>query len=280
LDIATLWQTYLRATGWRSMVWWVVLRVLLTCAVIGLPILIVSGAPHLQGRGAGVWFFHHLTWVPAALLLWGIVYWVGYETHVCAAFVKLVSNEGEVLLPRTCSCKDAKKDGVTGKLCRPYFAFRLVARATGRIQELIYAPFVLILFIVFSQSGLFDATDFPVLLLLFVGLASAYALFCVLMLRRSAESARRRILKRLNLMRFEPQPIDDVVAEPAPDGSASVNLPAQQRHLDDLIEVVRTSKAGAFASIWRQPALQAILLPFGGYGSVEIARHMLSAVDL
>jgi hypothetical protein len=43
-----------------------------------------------------------------------------------------------------------------------------------------------------------------------------------------------------------------------------------------LMERIRNTQEGAFAPISQQPALQALLLPFGGLGGVQLIEYLMS----
>jgi hypothetical protein len=43
---------------------------------------------------------------------------------------------------------------------------------------------------------------------------------------------------------------------------------------------IRGTSEGAFARFSEQPALQALLLPFGGYGSVQLIQYVLANWNL
>jgi hypothetical protein len=48
---------------------------------------------------------------------------------------------------------------------------------------------------------------------------------------------------------------------------------AEEIHL--LMERIRNTHEGAFVPFAQQPSLQALLLPFGGYGSVQIIEYLV-----
>jgi len=143
--------------------------------------------------------------------------------------------------------------------------------ATRRIYRLIYLPFVLLLFLVLARSTIFDAMDFPMALILVTGLALAYALYTAILLRRSAEAARAKALDHYNARLLAQARLKD---GSLPAAETSTPISAEQIKL--LMERIRNTREGAFASFTQQPALQALLLPFGGYGGVQLVEYLIN----
>ena len=42
------------------------------------------------------------------------------------------------------------------------------------------------------------------------------------------------------------------------------------------MERIRSTREGAFAPFTQQPALHALLLPFGGYGGVQLVEYLIN----
>jgi len=143
-----------------------------------------------------------------------------------------------------------------------YLDFQLIVRATKRIHWLIYLPFVSILFMVLARSNFFDAMDFPLALFFVIGLALAYTLHSAQLLRRSAESARGMALEY-----YETQLLLQARAKDNPS-------PISVEQIKLLMERIRETQEGAFAPFAQQPALRALLLPFSGYGSVQLIEFL------
>ena len=161
-----------------------------------------------------------------------------------------------------------------------YLDFKLIVHATQRIRWLIYLPFVGIFFMVLSRSNFFDAMDFPLALVFAVGLALAYALYSAWLLRRSAESARGKAIEHYETQLFLQQaPANDNQLQTMTGGDAAdpSRPPINVEQIKLLIERIRNNREGAFAPFAQQPALQALLLPFGGYGSIQIIEYLFKS---
>ena len=255
IDVTTLWQNYLRATSWREMAGWIVVSLLIG-SVLAFLAFKVLGRPSFSHRGELVWWLHKALVFLNALVLWTVIFWVGYETRVCVRFIETLSGVRnkwpDQLLDDT-----AKKTGVLRAHLDDYLDFQMIVHATQRIRWLIYLPFVGIFFMVLSRSNFFDAMDFPLALVFVIGLALAYALQSSWRLRKEAEAARTTALKYYEDLR-----------------SSQTWPPINTEEIHLLMERIRNNREGAFAPFAQQPALQALLLPFGGYGSIQIIEYL------
>ena len=255
INVTTLWQNYLRATSWREMAGWIVVSLLIG-SVLAFLAFKVLGRPSFSHRGELVWWLYKTLVFLNALVLWTVIFWVGYETRVCVRFIETLSGVRnkwpDQLLDDT-----AKKTGVLRAHLDDYLDFQMTVHATQRIRWLIYLPFVGIFFMVLSRSNFFDAMDFPLALVFVIGLALAYALQSSWRLRKEAEAARTTALKYYEDLR-----------------SSQTWPPINMEEIHLLMERIRNNREGAFAPFAQQPALQALLLPFGGYGSIQIIEYL------
>ncbi len=204
-------------------------------------------------------------------VLWATIFWVGYETRACASFVSKLCEQGETSCEKDRGwlnrCGEAASMDVPEQCRAAYFIFRLIVVVVRRVQGLIYLPFILILFMVVARADFFDAMNFPLPLVFVTFLALGYALVTTVLLRRSAEAARKRILEHFEGMLIKPEVADGL----PPPKSDQIKL---------VMDRVRTTREGVFAPFSRQPAVQALLLPFGGYGSVQIAQYFLTNLNV
>ena len=62
----------------------------------------------------------------------------------------------------------------------------------------------------------------------------------------------------------------------AADGAAAspARPPISAEQIKILMDRIRSTREGAFAPIAQQPALQALLLPFGSYGGVQLIEYL------
>lgn len=254
-EVAMLWQNYLRVTSVREMAGWIMVSMLIG-GLLGYVAFQIFGGPSFPHRGELALWLHRILIFINAPALWLVIFWVGYETRACARFIETLSGVPN-RWPDQLLARKEKEAGVPRAHLDDYLDFQLVVRATQRIRWLIYLPFISILFMVLARSHFFDAMDFPLALLLVIGLALAYALHSARLLRKSAEKMRTTALNNYETLR-----------------SSQTWPPIDEKEIDLLMERIRNTREGAFAPFAQQPALQALLLPFGGYGSVQIIEYL------
>jgi hypothetical protein len=290
IHVSTLWQNYLRATSWRETLGWVTLSTATALTLISVPFFLY-GNPVFPHRGELVQDLYLLFGLLNALMLWAVIFWTSYEARACARLIDtLGKTSGHIWSEPPIEAVDAKLGVRTDDLA-PYLDFRLITVLTQRIQLLIYLPFVSILFMIVGRSDLFDAMDFPPALLAVVVLSLAYAIYTEIVLRRAALSARGRVLREYEekLFVLEGAGNDQVSPEIRNTALATdvinpanglqtdlIRSPITAEQINLLMERIRNNREGAFAPVSQQPALQALLLPFGGLGGMQLIEYLMS----
>jgi len=291
VKIGTLWQNYLCATCMREMTGWILLSTAIV-VLLGYAAFQLFGTPLFPHRGQLVERLNLILVFLNALILWLITFWVSYQTRACAQFIKTLSNMSSVW-PELLLNRMEAETGVPRAYLSDYLDFQLVMRATQRIHGLIYLPFVLILFMVIARSDLFDAMNFPLVLVFVIGLVLVYALFSEILLHRGALAARTKALHYYEMLLWRlqsPLPLKNNLNENTEDGTPSpdrVNgVAAGQSQLKDppisaeqiklLMERIRNTREGVFAPVTEQPALRALLLPFGGFGGAQLIEYLIN----
>ena len=274
VEIVTLWQNYLRATRWREMAGWVLSSMLLVGG-LGFTAFSVFGKSAFPHRGQLVETLHYILVFLNGPVLWLVIFWVSYETRACARFIETLSSVPNIW-PTVLLNREETETGVPRAHLDDHLAFQVILLATQRIHWLIYLPFVQILFMVVSRSDLFDTMDFPLALVFVTGLALAFALHSVVLLRRSAESARTTAIAHYETQLLTQARAKDSQRPAAADGAAAspARQPISAEQIKILMERIRSTREGAFAPIPQQPALQALLLPFGSYGGVQLIEYL------
>jgi hypothetical protein len=249
------------------MVGWIMVSLLIGLILIIATFKVLDSKPSFPHRGMLVANLHQILVPFNALALWLAIFWVGYEARACTGFIDTLSNARSLWSPVILD-RETVSTGVPRAHLDDYLDFKLIVHATQRIRWLIYLPFVGILFMVLSRSNFFDAMDFPLALVFVVGLALAYALYSAWLLRRSAESARGKAIEH-----YERQLL---IQTRVKDGQPPILIvdPISVEQIKLLLERIRNNREGAFAPFTQQPALQALLLPFGGYGSIQIIEYL------
>ena len=141
---------------------------------------------------------------------------------------------------------------------------RLIAEHTAAIGPLIVFPFILLALAVVARSPIFDnwaiGGDYLAVLILYVLWAVAMAA----MLNIGAEMTRRKAIAGMeaDLLWLK---------------GAGPDYARLAGRFPDLIAQVRTLRQGAFAPFFEQPLVQAILVPLGGAGGVQLVEYLMFA---
>lgn len=260
-EVSTLWQNYLRATSWREMIGWIALSTVIVF-VLSLVIFSIFEIPSFPHRGELVRHLHYALIIMTAPVLWLIIFWIGYESRACTRFIDALGTIRRQW-PTHLLDREANETGIPRPYLDDYLDFQLIVAATRRIQWLIYLPFVSILFMVIARSDLFDAMDFPLVLILIVIVALLYTLYTARLLSISAATLRAKVLAHYEEVLLR-------LAQP----KVQLHITAEQ--IKQLIERIRNTREGAFAPLTQQPAIQALLLPFGGFGGAQLIDYLFT----
>jgi len=138
---------------------------------------------------------------------------------------------------------------------------QLVARRTEHIAPLVMGPFIVLGIVLLARSRVFDNWSMtPVIALT----ASIYLLALILLgvlLKRAVENTRRHALAGmvadLRWLKGQSGPQADLV-----------------KPFESLMDEVKAMRGGAFAGVFDQPLLKAMLVPLGGAGGAQLLDYL------
>ncbi|MGD8377465.1 MAG: hypothetical protein PVF68_15140, partial [Acidobacteriota bacterium] len=188
-----LWHEYADRTGGR----YCAAHVLVMCLLyfgVGFSLMQLGPAPMVPFRGAAAFWFDQAALIPGILAMILLIMYVLYQTLLCRSWVHALVNVEEWPPSRIGTQGPFDSTG--------YRAIRLVARQTRVIGRVTYYPFVILFLMILSRSTYFDRWDWPIPLIILIGLNSAYLLGCALVLRLEAEKLRRRAVRNLQAKRI------------------------------------------------------------------------------
>ncbi|MCW5785786.1 MAG: hypothetical protein KIT39_20955, partial [Nitrospirales bacterium] len=131
------------------------------------------------------------------------------------------------------------------------------------VGQIIYYPVIALIVLAASRFSLFDNWDFPLALILIIGINFSLMLFCAVVLRVSAVQARKENLESLENKLFQ--------FTLYPEGNDS-----KIRSHKFAIDEIQRLKHGAFAPLSQHPIFGAILYPFGGVGLLVLIEHFIT----
>ena len=134
---------------------------------------------------------------------------------------------------------------------------RLIAARTEVVGKLVYYPLFVLLLLLVARSTLFDRWDWPLSLIMIFAMCFVIVIACAIVLRREAERARNRALRKLERR----------VLVARGGGVQSASLASQ---LDLMYKNMQDMREGAFASFTQQPVVKALTLFLSASGLVVL----------
>jgi hypothetical protein len=141
---------------------------------------------------------------------------------------------------------------------------KFIAAHTKVVGNLVYYPFIILALMIFARSKIFDNWDLPISLVIVFLSAAALNLLGAIFLRRAAERSRKNIIEKISQMK--------ITLICLPDSSARK---AMENQIDLALTQIQEINEGAFRSITNDPAFQAFLIPFGGFGGVALLENFM-----
>ncbi len=266
VDAAKLWHRYRRRTAFWPTAGRVATGVALAFAAAAL--VLYLDPPSVPARGEVAYRAHQLLTAASVAVLVVLIFSVVDATRMSTGLIRSLA-ERPTDWPRRTLERFAARCGVPARLLEGWIDFEFVVALTRGVTRFIYCPFAVLLLLIVSRSTVFDAWDFPLPLLVLVAVAALYATFCALSLRRAAEAARSQIIAAYEdeCLRLDAGPARSDGADPARLATG----------LRTIVERMKTSEEAAFLPLTRQPAVRALLIPFGGFGGVSLVEYLVFA---
>ncbi|MFT7774009.1 hypothetical protein [Roseateles sp.] len=287
-DFDQLWQEYgerggARPRAARTLVWYVLticcVGLLFLCLSEGqIPEVPVRGDEHRQMVTATLYAILLLLPLLVVAVADSTVLLVRFVRHLNAGrsfypeatiemFAKALGEEQKALWAQRFSAlpEDRSKDGggfAVHTLLDDWIDVQVVARRSAPVARLVIGPFVVLALLVVARSRLFDNWSLTPAIAVGVCFYVAVLIGLTLLLKRSAETTRRRAIASmqadLRWLAGSGKPLSDLV-EP----------------FKRLIASVEGEQRGAFASFFDQPLLKAMLVPLGGAGGTQLFDYLL-----
>ncbi|MCE7913078.1 MAG: hypothetical protein DYH15_00055 [Nitrosomonas sp. PRO4] len=267
IDTPAAWKNYRCLTRgfWPGIAVAASIAVVLTLSFLLLDAFKSMGSLNFPYRGNFVYYFHNVLLLVQFLLLWGLVFWIGAEAKACKRLVDTIKesiNTEHVLQQWSGHILETveKGTGVSQKHLHRYLQFLVAVKISEGISRLIYLPLGMILIILIARSRIFDQFDISWSLIIVFSIAVIYPLFRIYQLRQSAESLRNSFLSD-----YEAQQV-----------SLTVKQAGDTAQVERVIALIRNEHKGIYATVGHQPALAALLLPFGGMSGVQIIEYLFN----
>jgi hypothetical protein len=252
-SVAEIWAEFQSCERSGARWKWIIILSLLYGGV-AFVLINICGSPHVPYRGDfSQWAANVPLFICVALQI-ALTFFVVDATFICTRLVRRLS-EGGNQWPESA----AKGWGVSEEIADEALAIDLIAQKTKVVGNLIYCPFAVLLLVILSRNSYFDRWDWPLSLLLISLINSLLVLIGLAVLWLSARKARQWALEGLEAKRMRL-------------GSD------QTRHVEYLIEQVRSVREGAFAPLSENPIILALIMPLGGISVTSLLDLLSNAL--
>lgn len=295
VDGAALWCEYNRLLTGRTrfvrLLFWLALSAIL---IFVLPLVVNTLSDHAwpeipaRGDSDRQLFYWTLTISGLAVLILIVV--VGDVTILTWRFVEMlkigrtiypedtiahfatklgphIEDQAKTLIAADPGQREATKKAGTGcsnSLLDDWIDVRLLAEHTASIDRLIVYPFILVALLVVARSRLFDNWDIGGAVLILLVVYMLWSIAMAALLNLSAERARQKAL--------EGMAADELWLK-----GAGSDFDKIAEAFPGLLAEVKALRKGAFAPFFEQPLVQAILVPLGGAGGIQLLDWLLHA---
>ncbi len=242
--------------------------------MFGRLLISMSDDPHVPFRGPISGNFDTFILITSVIMTVTLTFFVVDATILCNRFIKLLALHRTEWPPETkistqisrLPNADAKKwkkiaDRFHTDWYGDWLDINMIAERTKAIGRLIIYPFLLLFFMILSRNSYFDAWDWPIALILILGIMLSYAIYCAFSLRRAAESARKQAIIRLK---------DRILHVMSGKKEDEANRKDRVDKIKLIIERIQLIRTGAFAPLTQHPILAALALPLGGVGTLAL----------
>jgi hypothetical protein len=257
VEVGVLWRQYVRLGRLRSRFFRSAPMVLLYIVVLVIIQPLLGSMPTAPVRGAFPFHFVIGFTVIAFLFLTFVVI---DAIFLHEGFLKHLAGLNSEWPPET-----GQKFGYTGRALEQhgknladYWDILLIARRTQAVGSQIYYPFIILSLLIVARLNYFDNWSWSHALVVVLSLHFLLAFYAAWRLPKIATEYRDRVLQRMK--RRQRQAL--MVKQRTPEA------------IDTMIAEVQSTHQGAFAYLWEQPAIRALLLPSGGIGLITLFQYL------
>lgn len=254
-EVGRVWARYLEL-GRISNRFWRCIPLALIYLLFGWCLSLLFGDPAVPYRGPIAQITDTILMMLAGFSLVVLTFFVVDATRLCEVFVRELSNRRTHWPETNLIARLERERGMTREDLADFIDVQVIARRTEVIGWLITYPFIVLFVGLIALNGYFDNWEWSAYSMLFFVLILAYAIICAVVLRRAAEKARRKAVAR----------IEDKLSLALSSKDRKGGNRVEQFRL--LITEIRELRRGAFTPLARHPIVRAVLIPFGGVGTL------------
>jgi hypothetical protein len=275
LNPKKLWAWYCQGTSTRRQWTWIAAATALFF-LLGMLLVQVFGMPNVPYRGRGMLLLDEFILYPCVFVFICLVMLTYHTTQFSAQLITQLGNhpsnwpeetlQNYALLAMKGNPIRTLRDKLIEQKC--YFLDELIdihfiSEHTKLTGNIVYYPFVILTLMIFARSRIFDDWHIPTALVLIYLLIGVLSLVSILCLRRAVKEAKENVLNQLNTM------LRMLALHSEP--SARILETQTQRAIKEIL----ANRQGAFIPLAQEPAVQAILLPLGGWGGQALLQYFV-----
>lgn len=254
-----LWHEYRLLGAWKERVRRVVPQVGVY-GLFGIVLMLQSGFPVMPCRGDACFTLNYIILGVSVVAMTLLMFYVLDATRLCRRLITIMIDT-TIEWPRRLLAREAAKHGVDQAYVHEWLGIQFIAKRTAVISAMIYYPFVIVFLMAVARHSYFDRWDFPAGLLVIFALNASYAFGNGVLLRRSAEAAKREAVRQLNSR------LKSLSDEP-------VSKRTKRRQIERMVDLIEQTQEGAFLPFTQHPLFGAIALPTGGTGLVFLLEYL------
>ena len=215
-------------------------------------------------KPAGNWY---LVLVNLAFILFLFLsFWTIDAAYLCRWFILRIS-QGPTLYSLATQQHFSRQHGqVPHDVLSEWIDVSVIASITERVGMLLYFPAVLFLLLILASHSLLYYWPWPPAFYVLATCNFGVAAASIVILQRAARRARDRSADALQ------EKLEQLKA-----GAAATETEKKQHDINEtqeLLEAIRNLKKGAFAGLWGNPVVGALLVPSSGTALIEIIRYL------
>ena len=254
-----LWHEYRLLGAWNERVRRVVPQVVVY-GLFGIVLMLQSGFPVMPCRGDACFTLNYIILGVSVVAMTLLMFYVLDATRLCRRLITIMIDT-TIEWPKRLLAREAAKHSVDQEYVHEWLGIQFIAKRTAIISAMIYYPFVIVFLMAVARHSYFDRWDFPAGLLVIFALNASYAFGNGVLLRRSAEAAKREAVRQLNSR------LKSLSDEP-------VSKRTKRRQIERMVYLIEQTQEGAFLPFTQHPLFGAIALPTGGTGLLFLLEYL------
>jgi len=281
IDAGELWELYQQLGRFGQRVGRII-PVFLVYLVFCAGLVFLLGGPYSPVRGPVSTEWNRALLLASTLTFLFLAFWTIDAAYLCRWLIERLS-ESPTRYPKSCLRHFARQRGLgrkpgsnenedtatmekdpnyDGTILAEWIDMKLIEQLTERVGRLVYCPFIVFFILLVSRNNWLDRWSWPPSLVIIFSLNLALAAASMLILQNAALKARDTGLEHLRAK------VEAAEQNAAP--SPQVNQAVVARKL---LDELQSMDKGAFAPLWQNPLMGAILIPSGGSVLIQMLSY-------